>query len=721
LKEKMMIVRALLLSFVVLVWGCQVTESAIPSVLEEEGALVLFDFEGEFDIGKVNTTGDAKVSLSENKRGKALRIATGGKEPRAGVTLRAPGRRWDLSGYVYVAMDVRNAGRDDVMVNCRVDDKQWVDGSVTVQAGERRTLTALLKRDSLSRELGKYLFGMNGMPGGHVWIWAPVTPSRTRQLAISVVKGKGAQVVEIDNVRAVGSYKVPSEEELKSSFFPFIDTYGQYNKKDWPGKTHSAEDFEKARKGETADLEKHPGPSNWNKYGGWVSGPKLEATEHFRLEKYQGKWWLVDPEGRLFWSHGVDCVNMRFGWTPVSDREHYFEKLPDPKSDVGKFYQMGSGAPHGYYKGRGSYKTYDFGRANLLRKYGEDWQEAFGEVSHKRLRSWGMNTIANWSGPPIYLMCKTAYVGTIHTGGRPIEGAKGHWRKFPDPFAASFRSGLTQRLTMVEKDKNRTTNDPWCIGYFVDNEMTWGDEIYLAMGCLESPADQPAKKAFVEELKSKYGSIRRLNAYWATNYRSWEAVLESKTKPRGKNAEADLKAFSVKIAEQYFQVVRDAIKEVAPNKLYLGCRFDFHFYPGEEKRREWVIRVAAKYCDVISFNRYRFSAGTLVPPKGIDKPLIIGEFHFGALDRGLLHTGLRSVTDQAQRGEMYISYVKSVLENPYMIGTHWFQYGDQATTGRRDGENYQVGFIDICDTPYPETVKACREIGYELYEYRMGK
>jgi hypothetical protein len=70
---------------------------------------------------------------------------------------------------------------------------------------------------------------------------------------------------------------------------------------------------------------------------------------------------------------------------------------------------------------------------------------------------------------------------------------------------------------------------------------------------------------------------------------------------------------------------------------------------------------------------------------------------------------------------MYISYVKSALENPYMIGTHWFQYGDQATTGRRDGENYQVGFIDICDTPYPETVKACREIGYKLYEYRMGK
>ncbi len=716
-----MTVRALLLSFIVFVSGCHANEGVAPTMADEVEGLILFDFEGDFDVGKVKTAGDASTSLAESRDGRALRIAVGGKEKRAGVTLGAPRRRWDLSEYVYVAMDVRNAGTGDVMVNCRVDDKQWVDGSVTVPAGEWRMLMVLLKRDVAPRELGKYLFGMNGLPGGHVWIWAPVYPKRTRELVISVVEPKGAQVVEIDNIRAVGAYKPPSQEELKSSYFPFIDAYGQYNKKDWLGKTHSLEDFERAKKEESADLEKHPGPSDWSKYGGWASGPKLEATGHFRVEKYEGKWWLVDPEGRLFWSHGMDCVGSRFGATAVSDRENYFAELPDQKTAMGAFYEMGRGAAHGYYKGRGAHRTYNFARANLLRKYGEDWEEAFAEISHRRLRSWGMNTIANWSGPPIYLKRKTPYVGTIGTGGRPIEGAKGHWRKFPDPFDSDFRAGLMQQLTMVEKNTRRTTDDGWCIGYFVDNEMTWGDELYLATGCLESPADQPAKKALVEQLKAKYENIGRLNAYWATNYGSWEEMLKSRIKPRGKNAEADLKAFSVKIAEQYFQVVRDAIKEVAPNKLYLGCRFDFHFYPGEERHREWVIRVAARYCDVISFNRYRFSAGTLVPPKGIDKPVIIGEFHFGALDRGMFHTGLRSVTDQVQRGEMYISYVKSALENPYMIGTHWFQYGDQATTGRVDGENYQVGFIDICDTPYPETVKACREIGYKLYEYRMGK
>lgn len=105
----------------------------------------------------------------------------------------------------------------------------------------------------------------------------------------------------------------------------------------------------------------------------------------------------------------------------------------------------------------------------------------------------------------------------------------------------------------------------------------------------------------------------------------------------------------------------------------------------------------------------------------IDKPVVIGEFHFGALDRGKFHASLRPVADQQARGAAYEKYVTSALENPLVVGTHWHQYGDQATTGRDDGENFQNGFIDICDTPYTETIAACRRIGSHLYEVRAGK
>jgi hypothetical protein len=106
-------------------------------------------------------------------------------------------------------------------------------------------------------------------------------------------------------------------------------------------------------------------------------------------------------------------------------------------------------------------------------------------------------------------------------------------------------------------------------------------------------------------------------------------------------------------------------------------------------------------------------------PEGVDKPVIVGEFHFGALDRGMFHTGLVPTADQADRAAHYAAYVLGALAHPAFVGTHWFQYGDQPTTGRGDGENYQIGLVDIADTPYPETIRAVREVGTMMYRRRL--
>ncbi|MHC4721031.1 MAG: hypothetical protein ACYSYT_11250, partial [Planctomycetota bacterium] len=301
------------------------------------------------------------------------------------------------------AMDLRNAGTADVMVRCLVDNNGWVDGAIPVAAGQRRTLKVLLKRNSPPAWVKDKLFGMNGFPGGYVYIWEPIDMGKVSELVIWVTQAKVGQVIEIDNVRAIEAYELGLQKELKESFFPFIDEFGQYKQKDWPGKTDSVKELKEAQQEEAADLAKHPGPEDWDKYGGWSSGPKLEATGHFRVEKYKGKWWLVDPEGRLFWSHGITCVRSHNA-TPISDREHYYAKLPEEDSALGKFYGTSSRAAHGYYKERGRpYKTYDFSHANLLQKYGGDWEKRFGDITHRRLWSWGVNTIANWSDPDIYL------------------------------------------------------------------------------------------------------------------------------------------------------------------------------------------------------------------------------------------------------------------------------------------------------------------------------
>jgi hypothetical protein len=77
------------------------------------------------------------------------------------------------------------------------------------------------------------------------------------------------------------------------------------------------------------------------------------------------------------------------------------------------------------------------------------------------------------------------------------------------------------------------------------------------------------------------------------------------------------------------------------------------------------------------------------------------------------------VADQAARAAAYRDYVRGALRHPQFVGCHWFKYVDEPTTGRPlDEENYQIGFVDIVDTPYAETVAAARALGAEMYRMR---
>jgi len=671
------------------------------SAADKDGGLTLLRFNDGFDVAAIKANG-ATVSRA---RGGRLRIDTGhgGKHRWPGVNLKAPRGKWDLSRYRTVQVDVRNVGTAGTTVSCRVDNpgangrRNCANGRVEVPPGTTATIFVPLSATPWRFDRPLELIGMRGTPGQA----PPLDPANVTQLVIFVAQPKTDHAFEIGTIRATGRV-----ETLKADkFLPFIDEYGQYIHADWPGKTHSLKDFETHKAVERRDLADHPGPLGRTEYGGWAAGPQLEATGFFRTQKHRGKWWLVDPTGRLFWSHGIDCVRPRAG-TPITDRRDYYRRLPEPGGPFGAFYGKGAWAPRGYYQGK-RYEFYDFRRANLLRKYGPEWATTDIALAHRRLRSWGLNTIGNWAEAPYRLARKTPYVVSIYYGGPIIQGSKGLWKQFADVFDPRSRATLAKNMA---REVGKSAGDPWCLGYFVDNELSWGTDTSLAEAMLASPPEQAGKKVFVADLKAKYGSIDKLNAVWGTKHASWEALLADRTPPDRSRAGADLRAFYEKIADTYFRICREEVKRVAPRNLYLGCRFAW--------KNDLAVRVAAKYCDVVSYNWYRYTAADVALPGGLDKPMIIGEFHFGALDRGMFHTGLRAAVDQNDRAAKYKDYVRSALRNPLLVGVHWFQYADQATTGRGDGENYQIGFVDICDTPYPETIAASREVGYEMYEIR---
>jgi len=469
----------------------------------------------------------------------------------------------------------------------------------------------------------------------------------------------------------------------ETNFFPFVDRFGQYRHADWPGKVHDEKELVAQRVAEETWLAEHgdsPIPGA-DRFGGWAAGPKLTATGHFRTEKVNGKWWLVDPDGHLFYSHGIVGVRIASD-TGVSGRERYFEWLParDDVTYSACWFHYGRGADRSFYRNFGPYDAFSFPRANCLRRYGTDWAKEFAPLAHRRLRAWGVNTIGNWSDERMMTPGLTPYTDWIESRGPSINSKSGH--RIPDVFAKEFVTNLERAAAKRAKVSG---NDPWCLGWFVDNEISWGEkDDELARFVLSSSTNQPARIAFVRRLMAK--------------------GIDPANVPSG-----ELCAFSREFEARYFSVVRATVKKHAPNRLYLGCRFLKH-------KADAVWRTASKYCDVVSVNVYRDEPAIDLPEGAEDRPLLIGEFHFGALDRGLLNAGLVPVSNQAERAERYMRYVRAARASNRIVGAHWFIWRDQALTGRSDGECFQAGFIDVTDRPYPEMVEASRTLAKEIYK-----
>jgi hypothetical protein len=132
---------------------------------------------------------------------------------------------------------------------------------------------------------------------------------------------------------------------------------------------------------------------------------------------------------------------------------------------------------------------------------------------------------------------------------------------------------------------------------------------------------------------------------------------------------------------------------------------------------------ASEVFDVFSLNEYEY----ILNKEEVDKyyrlsgrPLLIGEFHFGVPGRGM-SAGLKQVRDQKERGVAYRYYVENAAAMPSVIGTHWFQWVDAPNTGRGDGENYNIGLVDVTDRPYQEMIEAMQATHRRLYAIHAGE
>jgi hypothetical protein len=216
-------------------------------------------------------------------------------------------------------------------------------------------------------------------------------------------------------------------------------------------------------------------------------------------------------------------------------------------------------------------------------------------------------------------------------------------------------------------------------------------------------------------LARKYETSAALSKAWATEVTFDQIARGRWRRPLSKESQPDLREFSVLMVERCFGTLSRACRKADPNHLNLGMR-----WAGVPP--EWAV-AGMKSFDVFSLNNYRDRLPRDVSDRihsMLGMPVLVGEWHFGALDAGLPASGLGHVRTQADRGRAYRVYLEHAAANPNCVGAHWFTMYDQSALGRFDGENYNIGFLDICNRPYTEIGEAAIAAHERMYQVASG-
>lgn len=410
----------------------------------------------------------------------------------------------------------------------------------------------------------------------------------------------------------------------------------------------------------------------------------FEPGEFVRLEKTEdGTWWLVNTDGKPFYSSGCAMYNNRL--TPDETWPTLCEL---------------------------SINTIANG-CSL-----KEWSR-FNEAQRKRqqptvFQFYRVNTDISSRSPYVGLM--TAEESRSHEDpALKMEAVGGFNHAFPDPFDPHWEEDVRKQIHEVAE---LFCDKPYFMMWMAANERShWN--LYRHVW---SPY---CAKKFGDFLREKYASIAELNEAWGSEFDSFEELVEKRPEPQvieGRKYE-DFNAFSRIVLRTFNQKILRFIREEDPGRLVFTNRFMIHevrgvfdnldlyedfdgfavnIYPSNDT---WGLDLAERqYMELIH--------------QKTGKPLMICEWSMPARDSGLYDDPNKLdwsypqlMKTQQERAQQAACVASDLYNMPFMVGAHWFTWGDFQQANRQSNRGL---FHSDGTTPYKEVQQSLGNVNRKI-------
>ena len=379
-------------------------------------------------------------------------------------------------------------------------------------------------------------------------------------------------------------------------------------------------------------------------------------TGFFHTQKIDGRWWIIDPDGYGGFNIAMNSMN---GVTTTSQVQEAYDRL----------WELG-------YNGIGNFLNNE----NHARDF---YNGVEGNENKQFSYTRRINFYSNYSNRR-----KTYYPNTPAVA--TASATKYNYVFALDPMFPQYCAELVKSQAI-----ERFINEPNLLGYFLDNELNFNQDL-LRNFLRDMPTDDPAYKSALEFIEKKGISL---------------ATAQS-----GGASESAKQEFATLVAERYYHVTDSILDIYAPNHMNLGSRLH-----GRPRDIEGVVKAAGKYCDIVSVNFYdKYSPKEQITSasywkKWIDTPCLATEFYTKGLDatdagfvNGFSGAGW-VVKTQQERGYFYQNTCIELLQSGFFVGWHYFKHMDDKDSNK--------GIMNTAKVEYTDLTKQMKLLNDNRYTY----